>query len=312
MRAFAVDGFGEQGSGRELPDPAAGEGEVVVRVRAAGVNQTDIAVIAGYMKDYLEHRFPLIPGIDASGVVEQVGPGVTGFREGDEVYGFVRRPVMGLGTFAELVALPVAGIQGKPTGLRHDEAAIIGHSGLTAIAAIDGANLGPGKRIVIIGATGGVGSFATQLAARTGAHVTAVSRGDHLDYARSLGATATVDYDQGPVDAIRAEAPDGIDVLADVGGAPELMAQLSTLVKPGGKVLSILFAPDAEALAARGIEGRMATRWEAEDQFDNLCDWVATGTVRLPAIQTFGFDRIGEALELQATRHVAGKLALTM
>jgi NADPH:quinone reductase-like Zn-dependent oxidoreductase len=206
----------------------------------------------------------------------------------------------------------VAGIQGKPTGLRHEEAAIIGHSGLTAIATIQGANLGPGKRIVIIGSTGGVGSFATQLAVRTGAHVTAVSRGDHLDYARSLGATEAVDYEAGPVETIRAGAPDGVDVLADVGGAPELMAQLSTLVRPGGKVVSILFAPDAEALAARGIEGRMATRWEAEEEFDNLCDWIATGTVQLPAIQTFGFDQVAEALNLQATRHVAGKLALVM
>jgi NADPH:quinone reductase-like Zn-dependent oxidoreductase len=312
MRAFAVDEFGGRGSTRELPAPAAGEGEVLVRVRAAGVNQTDVAVIAGFMKDYVEHRFPLIPGIDASGVVEQVGAGVDGFREGDEVYGFVRRPVMGVGTFAEQVALPVGGIQGKPTGLRHEEAAIIGHSGLTAIASIQGANLGPGKRIVIIGATGGVGSFATQLAARTGAHVTAVSRGDHLDYARSLGADEAIDYDQAPDEVIRASAPDGVDLLADVGGAPQLMMQLLPLVKSGGRVVSILFPPDPEALAARGIEGRLATRWEAEHEFDNLCDWIATGTVQLPAIQTFPFDQVGDALELQATRHVAGKLALVM
>jgi NADPH:quinone reductase-like Zn-dependent oxidoreductase len=86
MRAFAIDAIGEPGSIRELPDPEPGEGEVVVAVQVAGMNQTDIAVMAGFLKDFMEHRFPLVIGIDASGVVERVGPGVEHFREGDEVY----------------------------------------------------------------------------------------------------------------------------------------------------------------------------------------------------------------------------------
>jgi NADPH:quinone reductase-like Zn-dependent oxidoreductase len=113
MRAFAIDEFGQAGSIRDLPDPVPGEGEVLVEVRAAGVSTTDLAVMGGMLQDYLEHRFPLVPGIDASGVVARVGPGGDGFREGDEVCGFVQRPVMGLGSWAERVALPVGGIRRK-------------------------------------------------------------------------------------------------------------------------------------------------------------------------------------------------------
>ncbi|HEY8845422.1 MAG TPA: alcohol dehydrogenase catalytic domain-containing protein, partial [Candidatus Limnocylindrales bacterium] len=177
MRAFAIDEFGQAGSLRELPEPVPGEGEVLVRVRAAGVSTTDIAVMSGMLKDYLEHRFPLVPGIDVSGVVERVAPGANGFQEGDEVYGFVQRPVMGLGTWAERVALPVGGIKRKPASLSHEQAAVIAHGALTAAAAMDGAAVGPGDRLVILGATGGVGSYATQLAAKASVHVIGVTRG---------------------------------------------------------------------------------------------------------------------------------------
>jgi NADPH:quinone reductase-like Zn-dependent oxidoreductase len=128
MRAFAIEAFGEPGSIREVVDPEPGDGEVVVGVKVAGMNQTDIAVMAGYLKDYMEHRFPLVIGIDASGVVERVGPGVEHFREGDEVYGYIRKPVMGEGTMAERAVLPIAGITHKPRTITWEEAAVVGHS----------------------------------------------------------------------------------------------------------------------------------------------------------------------------------------
>jgi NADPH2:quinone reductase len=313
MRAFAIDGFGQVGSIRELPEPVPGEGEVLVQVRAAGVSTTDIAVMAGMLKDYLEHRFPLVPGIDASGIVERVGPGVDGFQEGDEVYGFVQRPVMGLGTWAERVALPVGGIERKPASLSHEQAAVIAHGALTAAAAMDAAAAGPGDRLVLLGATGGVGSYATQLATTAGVHVIAVTRGDYADYARSLGAADVIDYaPTDPVEAVRERYPDGIDVLIDLAGIPELSSGFAELVHSGGRVISAIMPPDVEGLAARGVQGILANRMLAEHRFPEIAARIADGGLRLPAIQTFSFEDVGAALELQATRHVKGKLAIVI
>ena len=313
MRAFAIDGFGQVGSIRDLPDPVPGDGEVLVQVRAAGVSTTDLAVMAGMLKDYLEHKFPLVPGIDASGIVERVGPGVDGFQQGDEVYGFVQRPVMGLGTWAERVALPVGGIRPKPASLKHEQTAVIAHGALTAAAAMDAAAVGPGDRLVLLGATGGVGSYATQLATTAGVHVIAVTRGEYADYARSLGAADVIDYTATePVEAARERYPNGIDALIDLAGIPELSSGFADLVHSGGRVVSVIMPPDVEGLAARGVEGILANRMLAEHRFPEIAARIAEGEIRLPAIQTFSFEDVGAALELQATRHVKGKLAIAM
>jgi NADPH2:quinone reductase len=313
MRAFAIDGFGQAGSIRDLPEPVPGEGEVLVELRAAGVSTTDLAVMVGMLKDYLEHKFPLVPGIDASGVVVRVGDGGDGFREGDEVYGFVKRPVMGLGTWAERVALPVGGIKSKPASLSHEQAAVIAHGALTAAAAMDAAAAGPGDRLVLLGATGGVGSYATQLATKAGVHVIAVTRGDYADYARSLGAADVIDYaPTDPVEAVRERYPDGIDVLIDLAGIPELSSGFAELVHSGGRVVSAIMPPDVEGLAARGVQGILANRMLAEHRFTEIAARIADGEIRIPALQTFSFEDVDAALELQATRHVKGKLALVI
>lgn len=313
MRAFAIDEFGQAGSIREMPDPIAGDGEVLVRVKAAGLSTTDISVMAGALKDWFEHRFPLVPGIDVSGVVERVGPGVEGYREGDEVYGFVRRPVMGVGTLAELVALPVNGIQTKPASLSHEQAAVIGHAALTATAAVESAAPRPGDRVVILGATGGVGSYATQLAKQSGADVSAVTRGEYAEYARSLGASDVIDYTAtAPVEAVRERYPEGIDALIDLAGVPDLLSGLADLVHSGGRVVSVVMPPDVEGLAARGVEGVMAARTIADDRLPEIGARIADGSLRMPAIRTFPFEQAGEAVELQSSRHVKGKLAVVV
>jgi NADPH:quinone reductase-like Zn-dependent oxidoreductase len=313
MRAFAIDAFGQAGTIREVPSPEPGDGEVLVGVMAAGVNQTDVAVMSGMLKDYMEHLFPLVPGLDASGVVERVGPGVDGFHVGDEVYGFVQKPLMGAGTFAEHVALPVGGLARKPSSISHVQASVIAHAALTAAAAVEDATLRPGDVVALLGATGGVGSYATQFASEEGATVIAVTKGDYADYARSLGAADVVDYTAvNAVDVIRERYPDGIDVVIDLAGIAALYAGVSDLVRSGGRVISVVLPPDAEGLAARGVEGKMTSRYTAEHRFPEIASRIADGSIKLPDIQTFGFDDAGQALDLQATRHVRGKLAIKM
>ena len=311
MRAFAIDSFGQVGSIREVPEPEPGEGEVLVGVMAAGLNQTDIAVMSGMLADYMEHRFPLVPGLDASGVIERVGPGVEGFQVGDEVFGFVKKPVMGAGTLAEHVALPIDGLVRKPSSITHVQASVIAHAALTAAAAVQDAALNPGDRLALLGATGGVGSYATQFASEAGAVVIAVTRGDYGDYARSMGASDVIDYTAvDAVEAIRNLYPDGIDAVIDLAGIPDLYAGVVALVRPGGRVTSAILPPDAEGLAARGVEGKMTTRYSAEHRFPEIAARIGDGSLKIPEIQTFGFDDIGQAIDLQATRHVRGKLAI--
>jgi NADPH:quinone reductase-like Zn-dependent oxidoreductase len=311
MRAFAIDEFGQTGSVRDLPIPEPGEGEVLIRVKAAGVNATDLAVMAGWMTEYFQHNFPLVPGIDASGVVEKVGPGVEGYSEGDEVFGYARGPAFGRGTFAPFTVLDVGAMQRKPQSLTHEQAAVIAHGALTATAAVEAAAIEPGHRVVILGATGGVGSYATQLATAAGASVIAVTRGEYADYAKGIGAADVIDYTASePADAIRKSDPDGIDALIDLVGIPELSASLADLVRSGGRVVSIVAPPDVEGLAQRGVNGVLTSRWATEDKFPEVTSKVADGGLKLPPIQTFSFDDLTTALGLQATRHVRGKLAI--
>jgi NADPH:quinone reductase-like Zn-dependent oxidoreductase len=311
MRAFAIDAFGEQGSIREVAEPEAGPGEVIVNVQVAGMNQTDIAVMAGYLKDWVEHRFPLVIGIDASGVVERVGPGVDNYREGDEVYGLARKTVMGEGTMADRAVLPVAGLTHKPRTITWEEAAVIGHSALTATAALEDVALTSGQRLILLGGTGGVGSYATQFASERGIEVIAVTRPEYTVYAQSMGAAGVIDYTANdPAEEVGAQFPDGVDAVIDLVGLPDLLASVSAHVKPGGRVASTILPPDVDALAARGIEGKLTVRYTADHRFAEIAVRIAEGSIRIPAIQAFRFDQIEDAIALQATRHVRGKIAV--
>jgi NADPH2:quinone reductase len=155
MRAFAVDEFGASGSIHQLSIPEPGPGEILVAVHAAGVNVMDPLYLAGVMKDYMEHRFPLVPGIDFAGVVERIGPEVDGFAVSDDVYGVAAKPFVGAGTFAESVAVAVDGAAPKPESLDFTQAVSVPHVGLTALAAVEAADPQPGQTIVVVGATGG-------------------------------------------------------------------------------------------------------------------------------------------------------------
>ena len=311
MRAFAIDNFGEEGSVRELPDPVPGDGEVLVRVNVAGMNATDIFVMSGFMKDYVEHRFPLVIGIDASGVVERVGAGVEAFREGDEVYGFVRKQVMGEGTMADLVCLGTGGLTHKPRTITWEEAAVVGHSALTAAAAVEDVALRRGERLVLLGGTGGVGSYATQFAAERGVEAVAVTRPEFTVYAQSMGAAAVVDYTvDDPVEELRTRFPDGVDAVIDLVGIPDLLAGVASVLKPGGRVASTVLPPEMQGVGGNGIESKMTVRYAADHRFPEIAVRIAEGSLRLPAIQAFPFDHIQDAVALQATRHVRGKIAV--
>jgi NADPH:quinone reductase-like Zn-dependent oxidoreductase len=227
MRAISEDEFGGPVTLMNLPIPEIGADEALIRVRAAGVNPFDWKVADGALKDEKQHRFPLILGFDAAGVVERVGAGVTRFSEGDEVYGYLSKPVMGEGTYAEYVVVPAPIVAKKPEAVGFAEAAALPMPGLTAMDLVDAVDLGKGETVLIVGATGGVGSYAVQLAARRGARVIATARQANEAFVRELGAAEAIDHTREDlVDAVRAAHPDGIEAIIDVVSDAEVLGRI--------------------------------------------------------------------------------------
>jgi NADPH:quinone reductase-like Zn-dependent oxidoreductase len=176
MKAIAIDGFGAPPGLHDLPVPQPGEGEVLVRVRASSVNGFDVSVASGCLKGVIEHRFPVVLGRDFAGTVEAAGPGVQSPRPGDTVFGVVTKRALGDGAFGEYVTAPVTSTVRVPVGLDLAVAGALGLAGTAALAAVDAVAPVPGQAVLISGATGGVGVFAVQLAAASGAYVISTAR----------------------------------------------------------------------------------------------------------------------------------------
>jgi NADPH:quinone reductase len=257
VRAVAVTEFGATPQLMELPKPAPGPGEVLVRLVGAALNPFDRAISDGFFR-HMPHSFPLVLGVDGAGIVEEVGDGVEMFKEGDAVYGIciTNHQPLGRGTFAEYIAVPSDAVIGPaPSRVSLVEAAAAPTAGMTAIGLVEETGIESGQTVLIVGASGGVGSFAVQLAAAQGARVLATARPDAAERLRSLGATETIDYGQGSVAEQVAEIePDGVDVLLDLVSDPEAFAANLDMVRDGGRAMSIRYAAQAESLDSDRID----------------------------------------------------------
>ena len=254
MRAFILDRYGSADRVRpgDVPDPAPREDDVVVQIHAAGVNLLDSKIRNGEFKSFLRYRLPLILGHDVAGVVVRVGSRVHRFKPGDEVYA---RPADGrVGAFAEFIAITEDDVAMKPTALSMAEAASIPLVGLTAWQAlIERANLKPGQKVLIHAGSGGVGTFAIQLAKHAGATVATTTSTDNVNLVRSLGADVVTDY----------KKEDFADVLRDYDVVLNSLDKVTLekslrVLKPGGQLISISGPPDAEF--ARTIGASWALR----------------------------------------------------
>jgi NADPH:quinone reductase-like Zn-dependent oxidoreductase len=311
MRAIAEETFDGPIALMDLPTPEIGAGEVLIRVRAAGVNPFDWKVADGALEDQMKHRFPLIPGFDAAGVIERVGAGVTELAEGDEVYGYLFKPVIGDGTYAEYVGAPAPIVARKPVTVGFAEASALPTPGLTAMDLVDAVDTREGETILIVGATGGVGSYATQLAARRGAYVIATARRTNEALVRKLGAAETIDYaTEDLVDAVRMAHPGGIDAVIDVASDREALGRISTLVNEGGRLASSVYAADVEGLARRGIGATNVSMQPESRRLDKLSRMVDSGELSVRLDRTFPLEKAPQALEEMRTGHIRGKIVL--
>jgi NADPH:quinone reductase-like Zn-dependent oxidoreductase len=311
MRAFAIDEFGAPGSIRELPEPTPGDGQVRVRVEAASINPADVSMIGGMFKDFMEHHFPLIPGLDLGGVVDVVGPGVGGLRVGDPVFGVHGKRSVGEGTLAGCSIAQSTTIARRPSGIDAAFGAALSLAGVSALQMFDAAAPGRGDTVLVIGATGGVGSIALQLLAAAGARPIAVTRQVNGAYALDLGAVETIDYETQDVFAVvRAAHPTGIAAIFDMAGDKASIGRLTEVVRTGGHVVSMMRTADIEALAARGISGTNVVTQATTDKLERLAGFVAAGKLRRPEIRELPLADAGAALAEIAGRHVRGKLVI--
>jgi NADPH:quinone reductase-like Zn-dependent oxidoreductase len=311
MRAFALDAFGQPGSIHDLPDPEPAEKDVRVRVAAASINPFDNVVLMGYLKDRMEHRFPLIPCGDLAGTVDALGAGVDGFAVGDSVFGVTGRMVLGEGTLAELTTASTGTIAKRPAAVSEIEAAALPLAGVSALQSVEAVALKPNDVVVIVGASGGIGSYAIQLAAATGARVIGVTSKAKTEYVKSLGADEVIDRTSGDVvEVLRAKHPDGVAAIIDTGSDAAGLARLSEAVRKGGRVTSMKGAAAVDDLAKRGIKGVNVGTQVTRERLDHLARLAAEGKLKAPHIQTFPLAEAGDAFQLivQDTRY--GKLVV--
>ena len=311
MHAIAEEKFGGPVVLMDLPTPEIGADEVLIRVRAAGVNPFDWKVADGVLRGELVHRLPLILGFDAAGVVERVGSDVTELAVGDEVYGYLFKPVIGGGTYAEYVGAPASIVAKKPESVGFAEAAALPTPALTAMDLVEAVDPKEGETVLIVGATGGVGSYAVQLASRRGARVIATARQANQAFARGLGATETIDHTRTNLrDAVRTAYPGGIEAIIDVVSDSDELDRMAGLVKEGGRLASSVYAADVESLAGRGIVATNIGMQPNARRLEELSRMVDAGKLSVRLERTFPLERASEALEESRTGHVRGKLVL--
>ncbi len=321
MRAVIQQQYGgsEQLSVAETTDPVAGPHDVLVRVRAAGVDRGTWHLMTG--RPYaLRLAFGLrrpkhpVPGRDVSGVVVEVGAQVTAVAVGDEVIGTAD------GSFAELAVVPESRVARKPAGLSFEEAAALPISGVTALQAVrDAGRVRPGDRVLVIGASGGVGSFAVQIATAYGAAVTGVASGGKADLVRSAGADRVIDYAREAID-------DGTryDVVLDIAGLRpirelrRLLTDRGTLVIAGGEGGDRWLGGTHRQLAAIALSPFVRQRLtalmskETADDFAAVAQLVDQGRVRPMLERTFALHEAAKAIDHVAAGHARGKVALTV
>jgi NADPH:quinone reductase-like Zn-dependent oxidoreductase len=330
MKAFIIDRYQKNGALRlgEMPDPDLRDDDVLVRVHAAGVNPLDSKIRNGEFKLILPYRLPLILGNEAAGVVIRVGSKVRRFKPGDEVY--ARPDEARIGTFAEFIAMNEADVALKPKNLTMEEAASIPLVGLTAWQVlIERANLKKGQKVLIHAGSGGVGTFAIQLAKHIGATVATTTSTANVDLVRSLGADIAIDYTKEHFE----EALGGYDVVLNSLGKDTLEKSLSVL-KPGGKLISISGPPDPDfaedhgsnwvlkqvmRFLSFGIRNKARRHGVSYsflfvrpngEQLSEITSLIESGIIRAVIDRAFPFEAASEALAYSETGRSKGKIVV--
>jgi NADPH:quinone reductase-like Zn-dependent oxidoreductase len=285
----------------EVPRPQPEAGQVLVRVLAAGVNPADWKKRAGLYKAYGPSPMPSTPGMEGAGVIEAVGPDVSTFQVGQEVYGIL------IGSYAEYALAAASDIQPKPAELTFEQAASVPVGALTAWGAVvEAANLQAGQRVLVHGAAGGVGLYVVQLAVWKGAQVIGTASAHNLDFVRSLGAELVLDYNAAPFETLVHDLDAVIDTVG--GDIPERSFKV---LRPDGVFVTVAarLAPDAGK--AEGVRAMSAGRAKPEN-LARLSELIEAGKLTPVVGPVFPLADASKAHELSETGHGRGRILLKM
>ena len=293
--------------------PGIGPHDIIIRVKAAGVNPVDWKIREGLLQGRLPHEFPIIPGWDAAGIVEKVGEQVTRFKVNDPVMSYTRKEIIQGGTYAEYISVPINNVALKPEKLSFEEAAALPLAGLTAYQSIfDALELKSGETILIHAGAGGVGSYAIQLAKNAGAIVITTASPSNHDYVYSLGADTVIDYNQEDfAQVIQQKYPDGIDCVYDTMGETVQDKSISIL-KKGGRLCSILAIPKEDDYKKQGYDISYVFVAPQASQLETLGNLAQTGKLKIAIASQLPLEQAALAHEHIETGHTQGKIVLTI
>jgi len=313
MKAIVINEFGgrEKLIHTDIPPPQPAEGEVLVRIKAAGVNPVDWKIREGLIKDLLPYEFPIILGWDLAGVIEETGYSVKRFAVGDKIFTYGRRPVVQQGTYAEYTALPESYITSCPASLTFEESASIPLAALTAYQAVyDAVQLQEGQSILIVGASGGVGGFAVQFANLIGARVIAVASEKNHPYLQSLGAEHAISYTRGDIyEQFKLNFPTGADVVFDLIGG-ETLKNIGSCVRAGGKIVSITEDPQPHLPPEKNIQSHFVFVEPNVKQLHHISELVDSGKLKTHLSSVYSLAEVQKAHAEMETGHTRGKIVL--
>jgi NADPH:quinone reductase-like Zn-dependent oxidoreductase len=306
MKAIVVHEYGDPDvlKYEDMPRPEPKEDQILVRVIAAGVNPVDAMIRSGLFSKYEKDVFPIIPGADIAGVVAKVGSKITKFKTGDPVFAYVS--LKGGGGYAEYALATERDTAAKPKSLTYVEAAAVPIVALTAWQAlIDNAKLSSGQTVLIHGGSGGVGTFAIQIAKARGAKVIATASTTNQDLLKQLGADVAIDYTKQKFEDVAKE----FDVVLDSIGK-DTLARSYGVVKKGGVIVSIVARPDKAELDKRGIRGAVLSVEPNADELAEIGKLIDQKKIKVIVSQTFPLSEAAKAQEQVATGHTRGKIVL--
>jgi len=286
----------------EVERSVPGDGQVLVRVKAAGINPSEAAIRTGAVKEIFPSTFPSGQGSDLAGVIEEVGAGVYGFSPGDEVIGFSNKR----GSQAELVLVEVGDLTRKPEIISWEVAGGLYVAGVTAWGAVNSVEPKEGETVVISGAAGGVGSLAVQLARRTGATVIGLASEGNHEWLRSHG-VIPVEYGDGVADRIKAVAPGGVDAFVDThgNGYVDLALALGVAAERIDTIADFAAAAKYGVKTVGGAEAGPGAKVLSE-----LAALIADGQLEVPIANVYPLAQVREAYTELERRHTRGKIVL--
>ncbi|MBA4355633.1 MAG: NADPH:quinone reductase [Novosphingobium sp.] len=303
MRAVQITAYGgpEVLAVNQVAPPELGAGQLRVAVAATGVNPVDWKIRDGHMKDMLQIPFPFTIGNEFAGTVTELGEGVTGFAVGDVVYGSVGP----IGVFADELAVDANAVAKAPASLSLVESAALPVAIVTAQAAFDAEPVGPGTRLLVHAAAGGVGSIVVQLAKALGAEVTALTSSATMDFVRGLGADHVIDrttpYEQAIGD---------FDIVLDAFG-PAAQARSWGLLKPGGILISLVAPPDQDEAARHGVRATMTFGTPNAAALARAAALADAGKLKPTIQRTYPVEQAAAAMAEVEGGNVRGKVVLT-